>query len=85
MMKITGARWNEFNSTYAADFTDGITLIFNEEFAIVNMISTGTDSYYITKKKWPAGKNMLKRAELAIAWIERNQNRYKKKKKQSGS
>ena len=80
-MKITGARWNAFNNTFAADFSDGITLIFNDRLAVVNMLSTGTDTYYITKNKWPAGKNLLKRTELAVAWIERNKNRYKKKKK----
>ena len=81
MMKITGARWNEFSGTYAADFTDGITVIFNEQYNVVNMLSVGTDTYYISKGKWPKGKNLEKRSELATAWIERNKNRYKKTKK----
>ena len=84
-MKITGARWNNYNSTYATDFEDGITLILNPKFAVVNMISTGQESYYIEKGKWPKGKNLEKRTGLAIKWIERNKNRYHKDKKKSES
>jgi len=81
MMKITGARWNESNSTYCADFDDGITVIFDEQYAVTNMLSVGIGSYYLETGKWPTGKNLAKRTEMATAWIDRNKNRYKKSKK----
>lgn len=79
MMKIENARWTVFNSTYAVTFTDGISIILDEKMRCCNMISTGLDSYFIIKGKWPGGKNLEKRVSLAGTWIEKNKNRYKKK------
>ena len=78
-MKTTSARWNNYDNTYAISFDDGITLIMNERFSVVNMISTGLESYFLEKKKWPKGKNLEKRSILATNWLEKNKNRYKKK------
>lgn len=69
---------------YSVHFDDGITLIINTEsnqLVYESMLSTGLDSYYIKKKKWPAGKNLKDRVEMAIAFINKNKknNRYKKR------
>ena len=46
------------------------------------MVSTGPDSYYLTKGKWPKGKNLEKRIDLGVALIKKNlkNNRYRIKK-----
>jgi hypothetical protein len=80
-MKIIGARWNASNSTYCTDFDDGITVMFNEQYVVQNMLSTGVGSYYLKTGKWPKGKNLAKRTELATVWLDRNKKRYKKSRK----
>jgi len=80
MMKITGARWNSDNAYYCVDYDDGITLFISEQYEQLGMISTGPDSYYLRKLKWPTGANLDKRHKLARVWIEKNQNRYRSKK-----
>jgi hypothetical protein len=70
---------------YSVHFDDGITLIINTEsnqLVYESMLSTGLDSYYIKKQKWPSGKNLALRIELAIDFINKNikNNRYKKRK-----
>jgi hypothetical protein len=72
------------NPRYSVHFDDGITIIIksnNDEFIYDGMLSTGLDSYYLKKRKWPSGKNLDKRMELAIAFVNKNikNNRYRKK------
>jgi len=72
------------NPRYSVHFDDGITLIVNskdDKIVYENMLSTGLDSYYLKKGKWPAGKNLEKRIELAEQFINKNKknNRYRKK------
>jgi hypothetical protein len=72
------------NPRYSVHFDDGITIIIklnNDEFVYDGMLSTGLDSYYLKKGKWPSGKNLDKRMELAIAFVNKNikNNRYRKK------
>ena len=80
-MKIISARWNASNKTYCTDFDDGITVMFDEQYTVKSMLSTGVGSYYLKTGKWPKGKNLSKRTELASVWLDRNKNRYKKSKK----
>ena len=72
------------NPRYSVHFDDGITIILttkNNELVFDGMLSTGLESYYLKKGKWPAGKNLEKRMELATAYINKNKknNRYRKK------
>jgi hypothetical protein len=65
-------------------FDDGITLIIktvNDQLVYDGMLSTGLDSYYLKKGKWPSGKNLDERMELAVAYVQKNKknNRYRKK------
>ena len=74
------------NPRYSVHFDDGMTLILstsNNELHYENMLSVGLDSYYLKKNKWPTGKNLEKRVELAIAFITKNikNNRYRGKLK----
>lgn len=69
---------------YSVHFDDGITIILKTEsdnLVYDNMLSVGLDSYYLKKGKWPSGKNLEKRIELAVAYIKKNvkNNRYRKK------
>ena len=71
---------------YSVHFDDGITLLMetiNGEIVYNNMLSVGLDTYYFQKKKWPAGKNLDKRIELAVAYIQHKikNNRYRGKLK----
>lgn len=77
-MKIIAVSYNDVHSTFAASFHDGITIILNQKLEYHNMISTGLDSYFIKKGKWPTIKNINKRVDLSIQWILKNKNRYKK-------
>lgn len=72
------------NPRYSVHFDDGITLILKTidgVLAYENMLSVGLDTYYLKKGKWPTGKNLEKRVELAVAYISNNikNNRYRKK------
>ena len=78
-MKIESVRYNNIRNNYAITFSDGITLIINEEFKYVNMLSCGLESYYIKKNKWPTSKSIASRTSLGVKWIEKNKNRYKRK------
>ena len=74
------------NPRYSVHFDDGITLIVktvDEQIVYENMLSVGLDSYYLKKGKWPAGRNLEKRIELASQFINKNikNNRYRKKLK----
>jgi len=69
---------------YSVHFDDGITLFMttvNDQFEYTGMLSTGLDSYFLKRGKWPAGKNLEKRVDLATAFINKNikNNRYRKK------
>ena len=69
---------------YSVHFDDGITLIVktvNDKLCYDTMLSVGLDTYYLKKGKWPTGKNLEKRMELAIQFINKNvkNNRYRKK------
>ena len=71
---------------YSVHFDDGITLILkteNDTLVYENMLSVGLDTYYLKNMRWPAGKNLEKRVELADAFINKNikNNRYRKKLK----
>lgn len=72
------------NPRYSVHFDDGMTLIIktvNDQLVFDGMLSTGLDSYYLKTGKWPSGKNLDKRMELAVAYIQKNKknNRYRKK------
>jgi hypothetical protein len=74
------------NPRYSVHFDDGITIILrtiNNELVYENMLSVGPDTYYLKKLKWPTGKNLEKRIELACTYIHKNikNNRYRKKLK----
>ena len=79
-MKITGARWNNDRGYYCVDYDDGITLFVTEQYQSDGLISTGPDSYYLTKRKWPTSSNIKSRLKLAAKWIDKNKNRYKPKR-----
>ncbi len=69
---------------YSVHFDDGMTIIIkteNDTLKYDNMLSVGLDSYFLKKGKWPTGKNLEKRVELAVAYITKNvkNNRYRKK------
>lgn len=69
---------------YSVHFDDGITIILktvNDELVYENMLSVGLDSYFLKKGKWPKGKNLDTRVDLAIQFIKKNikNNRYRKK------
>lgn len=74
------------NPRYSVHFDDGITLIVktvDDKIVYENMLSVGLDTYYLKKGKWPTGKNLEKRVELASEFINKNikNNRYRKKLK----
>lgn len=74
------------NPRYSVHFDDGITLIVktvNDKIVYDNMLSVGLDTYYLKKGKWPSGKNLEKRVELASEYINKNikNNRYRKELK----
>ena len=63
------------NPRYSVHFDDGITLIVktvDDKIVYENMLSVGLDTYYLKKGKWPAGKNLEKRVELASEFINKN-------------
>ena len=86
-MKPTGSLLNggtKANPRYSVHFDDGITLIVrmtNNQIVYENMLSVGLDTYFLKKNKWPTGKNLEKRIELAEQFINKNikNNRYRKK------
>ena len=88
-MKITGTLKNNVQGReiYHIHFDDGITVnlrrMTGDKFEYDNMLSTGPDSYYLKKGKFPKGANLKKRIELGVALIKKNiqNNRYKDSKK----
>ena len=84
-MKITGTLRNTAHNkeVFHVYFDDGITINIKRskagKFEYDGMISTGLDSYYLKKKKWPKGANLDKRINLGVALIEKNlnNNRYR--------
>jgi hypothetical protein len=88
-MKPTSSLINGGTKTkprYSVHFDDGITLILkteNDTLVYENMLSVGLDTYYLKNMRWPTGKNLEKRVELAVAFINKNikNNRYRKKLK----
>lgn len=69
---------------FSVHFDDGMTIILHTvgvDLVYENMLSVGVDSYYLKKGKWPTGKNLEKRVDMAIAYVGKNikRNRYKKK------
>ena len=87
-MKVTGTlRYEEKGKeSFSVSFDDGIIIRIHkdrkDEWNLMWMVSTGMDSYYLQKKKWPKGKNLEKRIELGVALIKKNlhNNRYRIKK-----
>lgn len=77
-MKIESVRYHDIYHTFAASFDDGITVILDVGLQYKNMLSTGLESYFIKKNKWPTPKNLQRRVEMTIEWVMRNKNRYKK-------
>tara|TARA_R110002110_G_scaffold22393_1_gene87048 strand:- start:15 stop:260 length:246 start_codon:yes stop_codon:yes gene_type:complete len=77
-MKIESARFNSIHTIYSIQFDDGIAVILDKKLGYMQMISTGLESYYIKKMKWPKGKNLEKRVNSSREWIEKNKSRYKK-------
>ena len=89
IMKPTSSLVNggtKLNPKYSVHFDDGITIFMitrNEKLEYDGMLSTGLDSYYLKLKKWPSGKNLSTRVEMAVEFINKNKknNRYRKKLK----
>lgn len=85
-MKVTGSLKDvkqDKTVVYHVYFDDGMTIDFKNsghEWEQCGMLSTGLNSYYLRTGKWPVGKNLQKRIELGVAFIEKNikNNRYKK-------
>ena len=77
-MKIISVQYHDERHTFAASFDDGITTILDADLQYKNMLSTGLDSYFIKKGKWPTKKNIQRRVEMMTEWIMRNKKRYKK-------
>jgi len=87
-MKVLGTLRYEKNGkeSFSVQFDDGITIRIHKNrsgtWEKTATVSTGLNSYFITKGKWPKGKNLEKRIELGVALIKRNihNNRYRIKK-----
>jgi len=77
-MKIESIQYHDERETFAASFDDGMVVILNSKLEYHNMLSTGLDSYFIRKGKWPKGKNLDNRVLATKHWIMKNKNRYKK-------
>ena len=60
-MKIISVQYHDERHTFAASFDDGITTILDADLQYKNMLSTGLDSYFIKKGKWPTKKNIQRR------------------------
>ena len=68
------------NVQFTAHFTDGITLIYkynNGKLEHIGMLSTGTDTSYITTGKWPTKRSVASRTDKVTAWVDKNKKRYK--------
>lgn len=89
-LTIAGVSCNEYecfdNNTkqirFAAQFTDGITIIYNyitesDSLDFFSMLSTGLSSSFIDTGKWPIDTNQQTRQEMVTDWITNNKNRYK--------
>lgn len=77
-MKIESIQYHDERQTFAASFDDGMVIILDDKLEYHNMLSTGLDSYFIRKGKWPKGKNLDNRVLATRHWIMKNKNRYKK-------
>ena len=77
-MKIESIQYHDERQTFAASFDDGMVVILDDKLEYRNMLSTGLDSYFIRKGKWPKGKNLDNRVLAVKHWITKNKNRYKK-------
>ena len=69
---------------FSVHFDDGMTIILHtvgDVLVYESMLSVGIGSYFLKTGKWPSGKNLEKRVDMAIAYVEKNikRNRYKKK------
>ena len=88
-MKTTGSLRDTSHgmTRYHIYFDDGmtVTLVENskQQLQYHNMLSVGTDTYYLKNMRWPSGANLKKRVQLGIALVEKNlkNNRYRIKKK----
>lgn len=86
-MKPTGSlvnsnKTNPAHPRFSVHFDDGITILLHtisSELVYENMLSVGPETYFLKTGKWPKGKNLEKRINLAIEFIEKNikNNRYK--------
>ena len=87
-MKVAGTLRYEKNGkeSFGISFDDGMIIRVHktgeDDWSLMWMVSAGPDSYYLTKKKWPKGKNLEKRINLGVALIKKNinNNRYRIKK-----
>ena len=77
-MKIESIQYNDTHNTFAASFDDGMVIILSDRLEYHNMLSTGLQSYYIRRGRWPTGKNLTNRVLAVKHWIMKNKNRYKK-------
>ena len=69
---------------YSVHFDDGITLIvhmIDNNIQYESMLSVGLNTYYLKTGKWPKGKQLEKRLNMAEQYILKNvkNNRYRKK------
>ena len=66
------------NPRFAVHFDDGMTILLHtikDTLTYENMLSVGPDTYYLKTGKWPKGKNLQKRIDLAIEYVENNKKR----------
>ena len=75
--RVDGVNYHKDHHTFAAQFTDGITIVVDEEMKFKNMLSVGLESSFLKTGKWPTQSNISKRCELIAAWAEKNKKRYK--------
>lgn len=85
MKPVSSLKFKRDNKTlYSVHFDDGITIVIeqqDESFDYQYMLSTGIGSYYLTRGKWPTGKNLQNRIQASQDYVKRNikNNRYKNK------
>jgi len=83
---VNSTKSHENHPRFSVHFDDGMTILLHTvagELVYENMLSVGVGSYYLTKGKWPSGKNLEKRVNMSIEYIQKNikNNRYKQLKK----
>ena len=79
---VNGKGSGENQPRFSVQFDDGITILLHtvkEQISYENMLSVGVGSYYLKTGKWPKGKALENRVNMAIEYVQKNikNNRYK--------